>query len=254
MTLVEWIKVNKINFIFLSEWGLYLIFEFVMGTFKSWDVFLINLLPFIFFYLVANLLKWLAYKIGKVLRVRLLILGTTSLVLCDLLVKYIIKSFVAEGSIIPLISNWLFISNVLNDHGSYITSRFDFNVSMIWLVIINMLILFFMFQGYRFYKLKRRKSVWLDLTMMLLVAGGISSLIDKVFFGGSLDFLGLKGLFVADLKDLYLTIGIGCMIVEVVDNPETDVKRGTTQKDIQLIKDFLKFCIGVKKRKKEINE
>lgn len=250
----EWIRMNRITLLFLSEWALYLIFELIMGKFKSWDVFLMNLLPFIFFYLIANFTKWLASKFEKTISIKVMSIWIVLLVMCDHVVKYIVKIFLGESSVISLISDWLFISKVLNEHGSFVTSRFDLNVNMLWIILINILVLFFMIQGYRFYRQRRRNSFWIDLTMILLLAGGISSLIDKIFFGGSLDFIGLKGLFVADLKDFYLTIGIGCMLVELFDDPEVGIMGESTKGDIQLLKEFLIFCCGLKKRKEEISE
>ncbi|MCK4258172.1 MAG: signal peptidase II [Halanaerobiales bacterium] len=243
----ELIKENKITLIFLSEWGLYLIFELVMGKFKSWNVFLMNLLPFVFFYLIARLMKWLSIKVQTPFKIKPMFLWIVSLVTCDQIIKYVIKTFVEEKGMISLISDWLFISNVLNVHGSFVTSRFDLKVNMIWIILVNVLILFFIIQGYRYYKQKMRTSFWIDLTMLLFVAGGISSFIDKVFFGGSLDFIALKGLFVADLKDFYLTIGIGCMMVELIVNFEGNTNK-SNQSDIQFIKEFLNFCFRVKKK------
>lgn len=38
------------------------------------------------------------------------------------------------------------------------------------------------------------------------MAGAFCSLIDKIFWGGSLDFLQIGQLFICDLKDCYLTV------------------------------------------------
>ncbi len=242
MNRVEWLKANRVKFIFLSEWMVYLIFELFMGRFTHWSVLLVNLLPFIFFYLIAILMSMLSKKTHELTLLQVTIWVIT-LIACDHLVKFVIRSFIASGRQIPLLGNWLFISNVLNEHGSFVTSRFDLNWNMAWMIGFNIIILFFLIQGFNYYLLKHGQRGWINLTRILLLAGAGSSLIDKLFFGGSLDFLGLDGLFVADLKDFYLTIGIGCVLVEVVENPEVDTKGGVGD-DFWLIKDFLQFCFS----------
>lgn len=46
------------------------------------------------------------------------------------------------------------------------------------------------------------------MCFVFVSCGAICSLIDKVFYGGSLDFIGISNLFIADIKDLYINLGI----------------------------------------------
>ncbi len=55
-----------------------------------------------------------------------------------------------------------------------------------------------------------------QLTFILLFSGGLCSLIDKIFWGGSLDFLHIHNLFIADIKDIFITIGLGSFIMSSI--------------------------------------
>lgn len=84
---------------------------------------------------------------------------------------------------------------------------------MIVVVLLNMLIIALFLSGYAFYRSKRRKSsAWVDLIYITGLAGSLCSLIDKVIWGGSLDFIQLPALFTFDVKECYLTIA-QCLFV-----------------------------------------
>ncbi len=56
------------------------------------------------------------------------------------------------------------------------------------------------------------------------LAGTICSLIDKLFWGGSLDFADTK-LFIFDLKDCYLTVAeIIFVVIGILHNREISMK------------------------------
>lgn len=248
------LKVDKITLIFCAEWALYMIFEGVLGRFTNWRLFLMNLLPFVFFYLVAQGVKGMEKRIGRSLQMGVILGWAAVLVAGDQLAKLVVRTFIADGQQISLIADWLYLTPVLNVHGSFVTSRFDWNVGMIWMIAVNLLTLFFIVQGYRYYVQAKRKSFWASLTMTLFLAGGVASLIDKVFFGGSLDFLGLQGLFVADTKDFYLTIGLGCAVVELVDNPDNEAEDSGFKEELRSVWKFLRFCFGGKVLREEVSE
>ena len=55
-------------------------------------------------------------------------------------------------------------------------------------------------------KFKVHKSFWIDMCFLFILCGALCSLIDKVFYGGSLDFIGISNLFIADIKDIYINL------------------------------------------------
>ena len=44
------------------------------------------------------------------------------------------------------------------------------------------------------------------MSFLFILSGALCSLIDKIFYGGSLDFIGISNLFIADIKDLYISL------------------------------------------------
>ena len=46
------------------------------------------------------------------------------------------------------------------------------------------------------------------MSFLFILSGALCSLIDKIFYGGSLDFIGISNLFIADIKDMYINLGL----------------------------------------------
>ena len=68
-------------------------------------------------------------------------------------------------------------------------------------------------------------------------------MIDKVFYGGSLDFIGISTLFVADFKDIYINLGILFLIICLYNNNFFSNEEDTSLKDdINSLKKFLSFA------------
>lgn len=112
-------------------------------------------------------------------------------------------------------------------------------LSNLWVLIsLNIFIIFIMISGYSFYKTKNEQtSHSVKVIMNCGLAGAICSLIDKAFWGGSLDFLQIHNFFICDLKDCYLTIAeILFVIIGILHNREISIK------------EYLCFCYGKLKR------
>ena len=69
------------------------------------------------------------------------------------------------------------------------------------------------------------------MIMICGISGCLCSLIDKVFWGGSLDFLQIPTLFIFDLKDCYLTVAeVIFVVIGILNSKEISVK------------EYLHFC------------
>ena len=74
-------------------------------------------------------------------------------------------------------------------------------------------------------------SFWVKIIMICGISGCLCSLIDKVFWGGSLDFLQIPTLFIFDLKDCYLTVAeVIFVAIGILNSKEISVK------------EYLHFC------------
>jgi signal peptidase II len=127
--------------------------------------------------------------------------------------------------------------------GSWGASRFGLTLGIKVFLIINIIAIPLVVQIYRFYIKENTPSFWVNAAFVLCFSGIVCSMIDKMFFGGSLDFLMLKDLFVADIKDFYITLSIGCLLVEILLNSKFQSK-SSYKDDWDLLKRFVMFNIN----------
>lgn len=105
----------------------------------------------------------------------------------------------------PLVSRILGFEPMINNQYSWLNSLTDLGISWITHIILNLTVLFiaiFIYDFIRSKGLMGKPDYWM---FCFLFAGLICSLIDKIAWGGSLDYMNLMGLFIVDLKDGYLT-------------------------------------------------
>lgn len=78
----------------------------------------------------------------------------------------------------------------------------------IFLCFFNVFALYVYISGYAFYKEKKHcdYSVTAMVIVIMGISGAICSLIDKVIWNGSLDYIRIKNFYTFDLKDCYITI------------------------------------------------
>ncbi|HJD00237.1 MAG TPA: signal peptidase II, partial [Candidatus Dwaynia gallinarum] len=86
-------------------------------------------------------------------------------------------------------------------------------------------ILMLIFFLYRFKLQKKQLNSIEQLTFIFLFSGGLCSLIDKLFWGGSLDFLHIHNLFIADIKDIFITFGLGSFVLSnIISDDQIELK------------------------------
>lgn len=82
-------------------------------------------------------------------------------------------------------------------------------------VILNLLCIALYISYYAFYRSRQKEPAKSAAFIFVCgMAGCLCSLIDKIFWGGSLDFLQIPRLFTFDLKDCYLSASL-CLFVLV---------------------------------------
>lgn len=153
------------------------------------------------------------------------ILPISILIVIDQVVKLFIKKYLFDIQVV-------FIEGIIGFHPK-INTKQSWGGNYISIlenpIVANILVIFCFFiiiTGYQFYRSKSTKeSLPANLIFIFLMAGSICSLIDKVFWGGSLDFLRIPGFFIFDLKDCYLTVGeILFVPMGIKYNKQIDVK------------------------------
>lgn len=99
---------------------------------------------------------------------------------------------------------------------------------------LNIVVIFLFLTGYQYYlSLQGRPSPCAKYIYTVGLGGVICSLIDKIFWGGSLDYIQFYQFFVFDLKDCYITTAIVLFIVLIV----------RYQLNINT-REYLEFCFG----------
>ncbi len=91
--------------------------------------------------------------------------------------------------------------------------------------MFNILVILVIISGYAFYKSKNEQTSYsVKVIMSCGLAGTICSLIDKLFWGGSLDFCRYQA-FYFRLKDCYLTVAeIIFVVIGILHNREISMK------------------------------
>ncbi len=80
------------------------------------------------------------------------------------------------------------------------------------------------------------------MAFLFISTGALCSLIDKIFYGGSLDFIGISDLFIADIKDIYINLGLLFFIMLIyVKGYFKEEDSSSLRDDLKSIKEFLNF-------------
>lgn len=224
-------------------WFIYLLFEIVTGRVTNLYSLILNTSLIIIFAIVGYIIYILGKRYSNGFTSKNIFTIFSILMIIDQGIKLVIKSFFFN-EYFEIIPSFLSFDPIINTQGSWLNARFNFGVNFSFLIIINILALILFLELYRYYLYKGNKDFWADLCFLFILAGAFCSLIDKVFYGGSLDFIGISDLFIADIKDIYINLGILFFIMTIYKNGYLDDTDDSTIKDdIKSIKDFITFAI-----------
>lgn len=143
-------------------------------------------------------------------------------------IKVVINNNFLESNV-PIIGSCIFFNPMFNRDYSWLNSMLQLGIGK-WvhiLAVAVILVLAFLF--YRSTIKKKTEALLIDIAFTFLFAGGICSLIDKIFWNGSLDYIQLKGYFTFDLKDVYINVFNGMLILMFLIDYK-GIRKGTTIK------------------------
>lgn len=145
-----------------------------------------------------------------------ILLWVILLIILDQAVKMIIHHSFIDLNIV-LVPNLLEFKPNFNPNYSFWTSRFGVNMGIVAHLTMFSLIWTFIFLLYKFYHKVDTKNKLLDVALIFLTAGFISSYMCIIFWEqGVLDFIFVKPLnIVCDLKDLYINIFILLWVISI---------------------------------------
>lgn len=222
-------------------WFLYFIFELVTGRITNFPTIMLNLFLMLLFALVGLFIYKVGSKNNNGFNFKIMTNIFLVLMLIDQGLKLIIKLFYFNFHI-DIIPNLLSFHPIINTDGSWLNARFGTNVSFPILIFFNIIALVFFIEIYRYYLYKSNKDFWGDMAFLFTFCGALCSLIDKIFYKGSLDFIGISTLFIADIKDIYIDLGILFFTLTLLNSGYLTSSEDTTLKeDFQNLRHFLSF-------------
>ncbi|MGL4990889.1 MAG: signal peptidase II [Sarcina sp.] len=231
-------------------WIAYFLFEFISGNITTkFDIFM-NILFVLLLIFFGYILYINANKFRNGFKTKTLWIIFSTFMVLDQGSKLIIHLFFFEKNF-DIIPNFLSFHPIINTKGSWLNVRFGTSLDFPMLITLNIIAIFLFIEFYRYYTQKGNKSFWSDLCFLTISAGCICSLIDKIFYGGSLDFIGISTLFIADIKDIYINIAIFAFILTAyLSGFLTSEDNSTIKDDIKAIKNFCIFVLQDLKIKK----
>ena len=222
-------------------WTIYFLFELFTGRIDNSSIIIGNLILILLFALIGYIIYNLSLSFSIGFNKKNLFIIFLILMLLDQGSKIIIHFYYFNENII-LIKNFLSFSPIINTDGSWLNARFGTGISFPLLIITNFIALFLFIEVYRYYISKNKKDFWCDMCFIFMFSGALCSLIDKVFYGGSLDFIGIGDLFIADIKDIYINLGVLFFIALMLNSGAlTSEDSSSFKEDIQSIKRFFYF-------------
>lgn len=154
--------------------------------------------------LIDTFMEIYSLKLGDMMFFILVVL----LVSLDVVSKLIIDTFFMNTSF-SLLDGFISFHPYLNTDSMSLFNGLllDFDISLGSLILFNIILLILMIPIYLYLKSIDFKNLYLHLMLVFLVSGSVASTIDRLIWGGSLDFLLISN-YIIDLKDIYLFLSI----------------------------------------------
>jgi len=249
LTIAAFLKPTKIKLIFLVEWACFILITAARGNLAT-NFVPVAAYPLVFFYLIACTITALSKHTQRVAQSWRLPAIAVGLILVDQAIKTGVTASIPYQTSLPIIKNWLHLAHECNFHGAWIASYFDiqsvdvFNLIQ-WGLIVPSLLLSILFR--RYYITTHRQSLWVDVAFLGIFSGCASWIGDMALRGHIVDYISLPGLVTADLKDIFVLIGVAALVAEALDSPRLSWRwRGIRQEidvSIQLIKNLWSFFL-----------
>lgn len=159
----------------------------------------------------------MAEKPNKLLKYLKTILMVSLLVSIDQFIKIIILNYFMNEKFY-FINKMIGFEPIINTKYSYINSLGNLGIGLtahiiavLTALLISIIIYIFIYETYN-------RNVFIECIFIFLFSGSLCTLMDKIIWGGSLDYILIEGFFTFDLKDVYLSIFLMLIIACVIFN------------------------------------
>lgn len=183
---------------------------------------------------ITTLKGWKAGMIKK----RFIWIMIVILVALEQGIKLLINKSYLDADV-PIISPLIYFNPMFNRDYSWFNSMLQLNIGK-WMHILTVTVmLLLLFSFYRFLASRMETGKIIDLLFAFIFSGAFCSLIDKVLWNGSLDYILIKGFFTFDLKDVYINIFNFALVLMVI----VDYKGVRRADEGKIIKEFIESII-----------
>ena len=137
-----------------------------------------------------------------------------ALIILDQIIKLLVKKY--YGMKLPIFYNVIYFNPILNKYYSWFSVLLKIKINIIFHILFTISTIFLMYYFYKFCYYKHKDDLIIRVTEILWFSGSLCSLLDKLFWNGSLDYILIKKFFVFDLKDVYLSffqVGIFILVL-----------------------------------------
>jgi lipoprotein signal peptidase len=248
--IVAFLRPTRLKLAFLAEWVVFVLISVAQGKLQTSHHILTAVYPSILLYLAACALTAWSEHTQQLAQGWRLVGFAFVLTVLDQASKAMVIAFVPYQASIPIIDGWLHLAHEHNAQGSWVASVLNLQSGSIFHVMQWVLAVVFLFLSvlcHRYYTTNSRHSLWADLAFLGLFAGLASWVCDMAFRGYIIDFINLPGLVTVDLKDVLVTISVGAILAEALDNPKVTWRWQGWRKEgedlIRLGTDLLSFSI-----------
>jgi signal peptidase II len=160
------------------------------------------------------------------------------LITIEQLIKIVINNSFLEKKC-PILPPFLYFEPMFNREYSWFNSLLQLGVSK-WVhisIVAIMSMLIYLFYQYLNKQLGANKII--NIMYAFIFSGAICSLIDKIFWNGSLDYILVNGFFTFDLKDVYINVFIGLLMLSLI----LDRKVLKQIEDNNILENFIKYIL-----------
>jgi signal peptidase II len=167
-------------------------------------------------------------------------LAVWGLTLVFIILEQGIKLIINNGHLdahVPILEPLLYFDPMFNRDYSWFNSMFQFGAGKWEHAAVVFIMLVFTVLFYIFLNTRSSTSLLTDTAFAFLIAAAACSLIDKVFWNGSLDYILVKDFFTFDLKDVYINVFIGLILLIIA----MDHRGIRSVDDKEVVKAFFRF-------------
>ncbi|NEU04998.1 signal peptidase II [Clostridium senegalense] len=159
------------------------------------------------------------------------------LVAIDQIIKIVINNKFFDKKF-PILPPLLYFDPMFNRDYSWFNSMLQLGVGKYIHILIVVIMSILIYQLYQYLNKQFGDNKIINIMYAFIFSGAICSLIDKVFWNGSLDYISLNVFFTFDLKDVYINVFIGLVILSLILKNKV-----LSQIDDDIVKDFTKYVL-----------